>query len=250
MHTEKEMKQIDKDNSTPDREGQIIVQNNRWFIVAIMLGMITFIQLFMLISARDEAEKPPVYYWMLMYPDGSWRIEHNPPSDKQEYFQATIDALLEDYVLYRYQTIPATIRSDYAKATLFMSPAVKRNFMAPAPEGFDAVTKAGEINENPRANTVKIEVVFFDHLNDAKGIIPGTKNPTQFIRSNVYVDEIEINHQGNPIGSPVRKIISLQWTLADVQSLRNHKQQYFLVNPLGLTILDSKQTIDTTVRNQ
>jgi hypothetical protein len=243
---ENEIKKHQRDNRMPDDEGQIIVQNNKWFVIALISMITSIILIFMWQGAESAADKPPETNWVLLYPDGSWRVEFKAPSDTQEFFLSTIEALLEDYIKFRYQQIPATIRGDYGKASLFMSPTIKRNFVKEEPEGFGAITKAGEIQADKRALTIKVEVVFFDHLSDIEGVKPGTNNKTQFIRTNVYVDELVIGTDGVPVGNAIRKIINLTWKLLDAKELKLNKQKFFLVNPIGLTILDSKETIDTT----
>jgi hypothetical protein len=243
---ENEIKKHQRDNRTPDDEGQIIVQNNKWFVIALISMITSIILIFMWQGAESAADKPPETNWVLLYPDGSWRVEFKAPSDTQEFFLSTIEALHDDYIKFRYQQIPATIRGDYGKASLFMSPAIKMNFVKEEPEGFGAITKAGEIQADKRALTIKVEVVFFDHLSDIEGVKPGTNNKTQFIRTNVYVDELVIGTDGVPVGNAIRKIINLTWKLLDAKELKLNKQKFFLVNPIGLTILDSKETIDTT----
>lgn len=240
------IEQAKRDHKTVDNEGQIIVQNNKWFIVSLISMITSIILIFMWQGAENAADKPPETNWVLLYPDGSWRVEYKSPNDKQQFFTATIDKLLGDYINYRYQVIPATIRSDYGMASLFMGPILKKDFVKPSPEGFGAIEKAGEISADKNSATTKVEVVYFDHLGDIKGITPGTNKSTQFIRTNIYVDELVLDAQGNPRGNAIRKIITLTWNLADVESLKKKPQKFFLVNPIGLTIIDSKETIDTT----
>lgn len=240
------IEKLQRAHDNPDADGQIIVQNNKWFVVSLLSMITSVILIFMWQGAENAADKPPVTNWVLMYPDGSWRVEHKAPGDTQEFYKATIERLLWDYITFRYQEIPATIRTDYGKASLFMGPIVKSNFMKAEPEGFGAVVKAGEISADDRAPTKRLEYVFFDHISDIDGVVPGTKKQQQFIRTNVYVDELVMDFTGATQGNPIRKIITLTWKLADPESLKDKPKKYFLVNPIGLTIIDSKETIDTT----
>jgi len=236
--TKDEMKNFE----TADRDAQIFVEKNKWFVVVLFQMVMLVVLLFMYVSASSNASKPAETRYMLMYPDGSWNIEFNPPSNTQQYFKTTIDKLLSDYVSYRFGKIPQTIRSDYGKATLFMGAQQKSWFVGDT--GFNAIEEAGTISSSKSPNTTKVTVLFFDHQDAVKGVFDGGANTKKIIRTNVYIEETTMDKYGNSVSDPVRKIINLTWTLLNKKELKNKEQKFFLVNPLGVTILSERETID------
>ena len=231
-----------KNFETADKEGNAIVEKNKWFVVVLIQAVFLLIILFMYIGEASQNDKPAETRYMLMYPDGSWRVEFSPPSNQQEFYKTTIDKLLSDYVGYRFGKSPQTIRSDYAKATLFQGAQVKAYFVDE--NGFDAINKAGELSNNRNANTVKVNVLFFDHHDSVKGIFSGGSESKKIIKTNIYTEEIEIDRFGNSVGEPVRKIITMSWTLMSQKQLKKKENKFFLVNSLGLQILNERETID------
>lgn len=242
MLNETETKSNTRDFSSADANGKTSTERNKWFVIALAQTLVFIVMLFVLNNTADKASKPPQMGWVLLYPDGSWRVEFNAPSSIQEYFKTTIDSLLTQYVEYRYQQIPQTIRDDYGRATLFQSPAVKQNFVSP--DGFNAIEKAGVISTSRSPDTKRVEVVFFDHQDSVKGIFKAGSSTGRIVRSTVYVDETVIDNYGLPVGNPTRKIINLSWTLKNPDDLKNKEQKFFSVNPLGLEILTERDTID------
>ncbi|MGP4944090.1 hypothetical protein [Pseudoalteromonas nigrifaciens] len=242
MLSKKETKDLANQYSSADSIAKSTTEKNKWFAIALAQTLVFIVMLFVLNNTADKASKPPQMGWVLLYPDGSWRVEFNAPSSVQEYFQTTIDSLLTKYVEYRYQQIPQTIRDDYGRATLFQAAEVKENFTSS--KGFNAVEKAGVISTSRSPETKRVEVVFFDHQDSVKGIFNGGKSNGRIVRTTVYVDETITDVNGVAIGKPVRKIINLSWTLKNPDQLKNKEQKFFSVNPLGLEIRTERDTID------
>lgn len=231
-----------KSFKTADKDAQIFVEKNKWFVVVLLLVAMLVGLFFMYVGAKTESNKLSETRYVLIYPDGSWKIEFNPPSNTQQFFKTTIDKLLSDYITYRFAITPQTVRSDYGKATQFLSPQQREWFVSP--DGFNAIELAGTITNSNNSHTTKVNVLFFDHQDSVKGIFDGGKNSRRIIRTNIYTEEVTIDKYGTTINKPVRKIINLTWTLASKDQLAKKDQKFFLVNPLGLTILTERETID------
>jgi len=196
----------------------------------------------MYLNAASATEKPAETRYILMYPNGEWKIEFNPPANQQQFYKSTVDKLLSDYVNYRFSEIPQTIRSDFAKATLFLGAQQRSWFMNE--DGFNAIDLAGAISTSKNPDTKRVNVLFFDHQDSVTGVFDAGAKTKKIIRTNIYIEEVKTDKYGSSISKPVRKIINLTWTLASEEQLNTKKRKYFLVNPIGLTILTERETID------
>lgn len=247
MQTVTETNRAAKSFEAPDTKAKLTSAGARWFAVTLILLFVVITLLFMLSSANSRAEKAPEVRWVMLYPNGEWRVQFTPPASPQQFFNQTIDNLLTDYLEYRHQQIPQTIRNDYGRATVFMSKAVQREFISP--EGFNAVEKAGVITTSKSPELKRINVIFFDHqdiVSDA--VFRSGKKPV--IRTTAYIDEEILDQYGNKISNPVRKIINLTWTLKTPKELRNEERKFFIVNPIGLEILSERVTVDSVYNSQ
>lgn len=241
LNTEDEHKSINKAFESPETKGKLISSNSKWFLLSITLVLVILIMLFMLNNAYKDANKAPEYRWVMLYPDGQWRIQFTPPDSPQKFFRTTIDSLLTDYLEYRYQRIPQTIRNDFGRATTFMSKPVHTDFMKPT--GGNAVEVAGTLSTSRSPIKTEISVLFFDHqdiVDDA--IFASGKKPV--IRTAAYIKEVDKDQYGNEVSRPVRRIVNLSWTLLSLNELKSKEKKFFEVNPLGLEILSEKSRID------
>jgi hypothetical protein len=240
--TNKEVKEIQKDTSPADAESKQIVETNKWFVFSALLLFVVIVLIFMNFNLQNAANKPPETRWLKMSPDGSWAVDVKPPNSYQEYYTTTIDKLLSDYIGYRFQEIPQTIRSDYGKALIFQDIKLQRWFKAE--DGFNAIGKAGEISTSTNGMTKKVKLLFFDHKESLTGIFNGGKNKSQIVNSTAYIEEIFIDKYGISNSDPIRKVINISWMIQAAKDIRDKETQYFRVNPIGILILTERENID------
>lgn len=240
--SEKEASKINKHTIPADAEAYQIVEKNKWFGLSMLFLLIITVLIFMNFSLQNAANKPPETRWLKMSPDGSWAVDVKPPESYQEYYTATIDKLLSDYVEYRFQEIPQTIRSDYGKALIFQELKLQQWFKGE--DGFNAIGKAGDISTSKNGVTKTIKLLFFDHKDSLVGIFDGGKSKSQIVHSTAYIEEVSTDKYGITIGKPVRKIINLSWMIQSSERLKKKDTQYFRVNPIGLLILSERENID------
>lgn len=240
--SESEAKKMYKNTLPADAESYQLVEKNKWFGFSLILLITVIILIFMNFSLQNAANKPAETRWLKMSPDGSWNVDVKPPESYQEYYTATIDKLLSDYISYRFQEIPQTIRSDYGKALIFQDIKLQQWFRGS--DGFNAIEKAGDISTAKNGVTKQVRLLFFDHKDSLTGIFDGGKSKSQIVNSTAYIEEIMTDKYGMDMGSPVRKVINLSWIIQSAKNLKKKDTQYFRVNPIGLLILSERENID------
>ena len=93
------------------REAALSADKNRWFIATLLLSVVAIIAMALAYSAGKRADTNIKVAWVKMYPNGTWDVEFQDENRAPQFFQATIDYLIRQWVERRYSQIPHSIKS-------------------------------------------------------------------------------------------------------------------------------------------
>ncbi|HAS6111704.1 TPA: conjugal transfer protein [Vibrio vulnificus] len=219
----------------PSLHAQLRAERNRWFVLSwAILALCSLLVLFCW-YAFTKAEINQEIVYVKLEPNGAWSVIDYQPQDSQLYFKTTIDAALERFAIARYQSDPATIESDWGEASVFMSPEMRRQFLAPAPDGFDAWQKIEQVKKSQSLASIEIRGV--EHYDQVEyGLEAQTRSKA--IRSNLYFTRtMSINGQKQP---PEALVLTLQWRLVSKSTLTTWPKSHLRVNPIGVEVLTTQ----------
>jgi hypothetical protein len=215
------------------REAVLNVEKNRWFVIAIILSAVALMSAFSAYQANIRADQNIKVAWVKMYPSGTWDIEFHDEHRKPEFFQATIDYLISQWVERRYSQISHSIKNDYGYAYNFMSPKLRQEFIDPSQ--FNAPGKAAEIAGCSACNHIEFKVrTDIDHFDSDRTRFG--QHEGVLYRSNVFVRRDTKNPDGNLV-STANMIVTLQWRIKSTAEIQADKKM-LKQNPIGLEIID------------
>ncbi|MGN9404653.1 hypothetical protein ACTMQQ_28410 [Pseudomonas syringae pv. aptata] len=239
IQDEQELKKAGvSDTEVPREVSKLRVQNNRYFVIILLLIAGHFVQTWVSKVAFDKAQTTKEVVYVKLFPDGNWHVGEFKPEDEQIYFRSTIDRSLESYAKNRYGQLPETVKRNYAEAAVFMSDAMMADFVSTQPGGFNASQRAVDIANNKNSDRVEVTWRFADHYDRIPAIF--NKKSGEVIRSNVYLTVVTKTSNGLVKQNGVeKKILRVQWRLLPKEQLAEKKQDWLRVNPLGLEIIES-----------
>lgn len=218
----------------PEASAIVAVDRNKWFIIALMLSLIILIQAFYNNRLSQQAIKNTEVLYIKMYSDGRSEMATSAPDDVQQFYVRNIDKHITDYVSYRWDERPSTIREDYGRALLFMGTELAGTFQSP--QGYFAADKAAKLSTALDADTTTYHVDLIDHYDKKTMYEAGGKRKTDLYRTNVYLTKSVTGAHGEIKGKPEKYILQLDWRLAIKDELKDKNKDFFMVNALGVVI--------------
>ena len=219
---------------SPDNVAHLIVQLNRYFLLLLILLLTVIGMGFTTIYLSKQVAENREIVWVKLSPDGTWYVDEDQ-ANEVEFYKATIDYMLVQYVTRRYQEIPYSIKSDYGFAHLMMAPGLGRQFQSV--NGFDAATKAAKLSDCGNCNQVRIDIRSIYHYDSDVtqfGQVPG-----RLYRSNVYINRLNRSADNATLIGQDKLIVALQWRLLSKQEIPGDVL-YLRLNPIGLQVLNEE----------
>jgi hypothetical protein len=209
---------------------------NRWFYVALASTAVACLTSFGWHQADKRfAENVRVAYVKLA-PNGTYFVDYSDDKNPVEFYKATVESKLAEWVEKRYSKRKSTITTDYGFAHLMMSTELQNDFMVneQAAKVAAEVVACGNCSEKD----MKIrEVQSID-----KDLVPGSTTREQY---NTLVFAIEKKREQSGQVSCSNKIITLIWTFRPQAEIVN-KREELRYNPLGQEIIRSTIRDDPT----
>lgn len=218
----------------PDNIPGLVVTNNRLLVGNLVLLLALICTLCYGIAVTMMLKNNEKLVFVKLSPDGTWFIDTRfAHKDETDFFPATIDHLLSNYVTRRYRTDPATVRNDYGYALVLMDTALAQHFKSSA--GFDAVGKAARIRACLACDLREIEVRNIYHF-DMDRLADGNPDDTSY-RTNVYINELLRSGTDHSVLETRRAIVTLRWRLTPRSAL-SRERKVLMANPIGLKIIE------------
>ena len=220
----------------PDNIPGLVVTNNRLLVGNLVLLLAFICALVYGIAVTFMAQNNEKLIYVKLAPDGTWFIDTGfAHKDETDFFPATIDHLLSNYVTRRFRADPATIRNDYGYALVLMDPVLAQYFKSPS--GFDAAGKAARIRACPACDIREVEVRNIYHF-DMDRLDGGNPDDASY-RTNVYINELLRSATDHSVLDSRRAIVTLRWRLTP-RSAISRDRNVLMANPIGLKILEEK----------
>lgn len=223
-----------------ERDAQIAVDRNRWFLVTCILLLLLFFACFSAYQANQRFANNVKVSWVKLYPNGTWDIDFHDENRGAEFFPATIDYLLRQFVERRFSKIAHSIRYDYGFAAQLMGTKLRREFIDS--KQVNAPQLAADLEHCSNCDEVYITTRNIDHYESEQTVF--ARQPGTLYRSNIFVREI-IKARDGSIRSQLNKIVSLHWRIKSAAEIQAHKEQ-LKINPIGLEILKADYLNDPT----
>lgn len=220
----------------PDNIPGLVVTNNRLLVInlALVLAFLGAVAYGIVITRTAQNNEKIIY--VKLSPDGAWFIDSRfAHKDETDFFPATIDHLLGNYVMRRFREDPATVRNDYGYALALMDGKLARFFKSPA--GFDAAGRAAKIRSCPSCNVKEVEVRNIHHFEVDR--LAGGHPDDAAHRTNVYVNEVLRSAEDNTVLGSRRVIIALRWRLTPRRALPRDRKA-LMANPIGLKVVEER----------
>ena len=217
------------------RDAILAVDRNRWFYVSVGLLILCLLLGLQTMQANKRFAENVQVAWVKMSPSGTWDIEFYDESRGAEFYPATIDYMLTQFVERRYSKVRNSIENDYGFALQFMAPPLARWFVDS--EQFNAAGKVAEILKSGEGAETFIKVGPVDHYDS--DITTFGKAEGTLYRSHIFVTETRHNSDGSLAGEPVPKIVSIQWRIKSKGEIAADKKM-LRINPVGLEVIKSE----------
>lgn len=212
--------------------GKFASENIRYFWIILALCLISLFSILSAWSSSRRADNNIKVAWVKLMPNGTWDVEFHDETRQPEFFQATIDYILTQWVERRYSEIAHSVKADFGFVYLFMSPRLQNEFTSP--NGFNAAAKAAEIADCASCREIKATVRNIDHYDTDKTKF-GQHKGTLY-RTNVFIQKSAYNGDGSPATTPEKMIVSLQWRIKAKEEIQAQKE-ILKQNPIGLEIM-------------
>ena len=224
----------------PTREARLEVERNRMFVGMVIALAIALFSIWLAIIAFNRPTELQVVH-AKMYRDGNWDIEVYDPKKPVEYFESTINNNISEFVKRRFQEIPYSISADYGYVLEIMAPPLKQEFTAE--NGFNAADRAARIKGCTGCGTKDVKIRNIAHFESDRTQFGSTSGT--LYKTNVFVEIIEKDYQGNVTGKPQRMIVPLEWRLKTkaeiIEDLKRKSNgddlANFYHNPIGFEVL-------------
>lgn len=220
----------------PDNIPALVVTNNRLLTGNLILLLAFVCAVAYGIAVTLAAKNNEKLIYVKLSPDGTWFIDTQfAHKDEADFFPATIDHLLSNYVTRRFREDPATIRNDYGFALVLMDPALAQFFKSPS--GFDAAGRAARTRACPTCDVKEVEVRNIYHF-DMDRLTGGSPDDSSY-RTNVYINELLRSASDRGVLDTRRAIVTLRWRLMPRSALPRDRN-VLMANPIGLKIIEEK----------
>jgi len=204
----------------------------RSFYIILMLGLLCLVAILFAWKESTRADTNIKVAWVKMHPNGTWDMEFHDENRQPEFFPATIDYILTQWVERRFSENGHTIKADYGYAYIFMNSKLRNDFTSP--NGYHAAAKAAQIAECNACREVRVKVRNLDHYDSDKTRF-GQHEGTLY-RSNIFVLKTTLNADGSPLDEAEKMIVPVQWRIKAKDEIQADKE-ILKQNPIGLEIL-------------
>jgi len=175
--------------------------------------------------------------YVKLSPNGTYNVEYEDENKPVDFFKATVDSKLSEFIQKRYSKLRNSITYDYGFANLFLSPQLSNQFL----NDFNAPEVAAKHVECANCSDEEWKVRNIQGI--TADVRPNTKNDTQYTTL-VFARARKISEQGYTTEC-TNKIVTLLWHFrgkSEVVSKRDQLQ----FNPLGMEILRADVKSDPT----
>jgi hypothetical protein len=209
---------------------------NRWFYMSLASLAVACVTSFGWHQADKRfAENVRVAYVKLA-PNGTSFVEYEEDGKPVDFYKATVDSKLAEWVEKRYSKRRSTITTDYGFAHLMMSTELQNDFMV----NEQAAKVAAEVVAC--ANCTEKEMKIRDVQSIDKDLVAGSATRQQY---NTLVFAIERTREAGGAVKCSNKIITMLWTFRPMAEIVN-KREELRYNPLGQEIIRSTIRDDPT----
>lgn len=228
-----------------DSVPKLVSINTKLYLVLVLSIGMNVLQGFWINQANIRAETNTELMYIKMYPNGTWDVEYRKSGTEADFFPLTIDKLIQDYVIARYNVTPGIMRREYGFASMFMAPDLKEWFTGAGQGQFNAPEKAEDLNSATIKEEVKIR--FVDHFDVSTGVF--VQGNSDMYRTNVFIQRIKKNSLGHQQGEPINEVVTLHWRIKSVKELKNLSRDELRANPIGLEVLKDSKALDVSKVN-
>jgi hypothetical protein len=229
-------------HSRYDVMAAVTADRARWFMAFMMLGCLTMLAAFGWYAADARFANNVRVAWVKLDPSGAYTVEFADQVRPAEFFQATLESKLSEFVQKRYRKSAATISNDYMFVGYFLSPQLAAQFLGK--EDYNAARVAAELIECKRRcleREVKVRVV--QHRTRTPLRIP-ERSDSVLYDSMVFTTFTERKPDGS-IADRRNAIVQISWRIKGKDEIAANKAA-LVANPLGLEILSLDLKEDPT----
>ena len=225
-----------REKLNPDNIPGLVVTNNRLLVGNLILLLAFMFALAYGVAVTYMAKNNEKIIYVKLSPDGTWFIDTRfAHKEEIDFFPATIDHLLGNYVTRRFREDPATIRNDYGYALVLMDTGLAQFFKSPS--GFDAAGKAAKLRTCSSCDIKDVKIRNIYHF-DIDRLADGKPDDTTY-RTNIYINELLRSPTDNTVLNSRRAIVTLRWRLSSKSTL-SRERNVLMANPIGLKIIEEK----------
>lgn len=220
-----------------ETDAQLAVDRNKWFIAFVLALLFAFYQAYIANVANKRFANNVQVAWVKLSPNGTWDVTYPDEGQRPEFFKATINSLLRQFVERRYSKLKNSIKADYGFASILMSDKLEMEFMSE--QFFNAPKVAADV-VNGESKEVKVKVKVVDHYDSDETIFNGQVG--RLYRTNIFATETKYKRNGEPM-KPQKRIVSIQWRIKNKDEISSKKDELAL-NPIGIEVIDSEYLDD------
>lgn len=211
----------------------------RWFVAFLILGGITLFAALGWYTADQRFANGVRVAWVKLDPSGAYTVDFADDVRPVEFFQATLESKIAEFVDKRYRRVAATILADYRYVGMFLSPKLQVQFMgaddinAPRVAAELVSCKGGCVERDVRVRVIQ-------HRNQTPLRIPERRDSTLY-ESLAFATFTDRKPDGSVAGRR-NVIVQLGWRIKGRNEITANKSA-LIANPLGLEIvaLDLKE---------
>jgi hypothetical protein len=219
------------------------VDRARWFAAFLVLGGITFFSAFGWYVANQRFAENVRVAWVKLDPSGAYTVSFADDERPVEFFQATLESKMTEFVEKRYRRSMATILADYRYTGYYLSQALTTQFLSK--QDYDAPRVAAELiackGGNCLERDVKVRVV--QHRTAIDAHIPD-KREVKMYETQVFLTFTDRKLLGTVVERR-NAIVQVGWRIRTKGEIVANKAA-LPFNPLGIEILSLELKEDPT----
>lgn len=213
----------------------------RWFYVCVFLSISLIITMYGWYQANERFANNIQVAWVKLDPSGGYTVQFQNENTPTEFYQATVDAKLQEFIELRYSKKRATIATNYSEMITLLSSTLKNDFV----NNYQPLKVATEFIACNVCEEVTIKVNYINHFGQRP-----VYNAINQGRKNIYSTWIfftETSVAANAaITAQTNRVAALKWTFRPKNEIVSQKN-WLQINPLGMEIVELSLRNDPTL---
>ena len=212
----------------------------RWFYICIFLSIALIITMYGWYQANERFASNIQVAWVKLDPSGGYTVQFQNERTPTEFYQATIDTKLQEFIELRYAKKRATIATNYLEMVALLSATLRQDFI----KNYQPLKVATEFVACTVCEEVTIKVNYINHFGQRPAYNAVGQGRKNIYSTWIFFTETSVSADGT-VTAQTNRVAALKWTFRPKNEILNQKN-WLQVNPLGMEIVELSLRNDPT----